>query len=154
MALLAFDKDDAICVAVLHAGRNGFLVLVEEGNFPRTWPWHCDGWVDDYSRYYYFSRLVYMDPFDERFFDSLGFFSAHMGDRVVLFTMIRREGIVASWMPVTGGYFVTPSCFLRSPLSRAWRASLVGLQGWLLTYSIGLLVLGLPQVMGLVHVSR
>jgi hypothetical protein len=45
--------------------------------------------------YYYFSCLVYMDPFDEGFFDSLVFFSAHTGMRVVLFTLIRWEGIVA-----------------------------------------------------------
>jgi hypothetical protein len=81
LAQLASDEDDAIRVAVLRAGRNGFLVLAEEGDFPCTGPWHRDGWVDDYSRYYYFGRLVYMDPFDERFFDSSGFFSAHMGDK-------------------------------------------------------------------------
>jgi hypothetical protein len=70
---LASDEDNAIRVAVLHAGRNIFLVLAEEGDFPCTGPWHCDGWVDDYSRYYYFGRLVYMDPFNKWFFDSLGF---------------------------------------------------------------------------------
>jgi hypothetical protein len=73
LAQLASDENDAIRVAVLHAGQNGFLVLAEEGDFPRTGPWHRNGWVDDYSRYYYFGCLVYMDPFDERFFDSLGF---------------------------------------------------------------------------------
>ncbi len=81
LAQLASDEDDAIRVAVLRAGQNGFLVLAEEGDFPRTGPWHHDSWVDDYSRYYYFGHLVYMDPFDKRFFNSLGFFSAHMGDK-------------------------------------------------------------------------
>ncbi len=81
LAQLASDEDDAIHVAVLRAGRYGFFVLTEEGDFPRTGPWHRDGWVDDYSRYYYFSHLVYMDPFDKRLFNSLGFFSDHMGDK-------------------------------------------------------------------------
>ena len=73
LAQLASNEDDAIRVAVLRAGQNGFLVLAEEGDFSHTGPWHRDGWVDDYSHYYYFGCLVYMDPFDERFFDSLGF---------------------------------------------------------------------------------
>jgi hypothetical protein len=81
LAQLASDEDDAIRVSVLRVEQNGFLVLAEEGDFPRTGPWHRDGWVDDYSRYYYFGCLVYMDPFNERFFDSLGVFSAHMGDK-------------------------------------------------------------------------
>jgi hypothetical protein len=81
LAQLASDEDDAIRVAVLRTGRNGFLVLAEEGDFPRTGPWHRNGWDDDYSRYYYFGCLVYMDPFDEQFFNSLRFFSAHMGDK-------------------------------------------------------------------------
>ena len=38
-------------------------------------------WVDNYLGHYYFGCLVYMDPFDERFFDSLRFFSAHMVDK-------------------------------------------------------------------------
>jgi hypothetical protein len=77
---LASDEDDAVRVAVLCAGRNGFLVVAEEGGFPHTGHWHHNGWVDDYSRCYYFGCLVYMDPFDERFLNSLGFFSAHMWD--------------------------------------------------------------------------
>ncbi len=81
LAQLASNEDDAIHVAVLRAGRNGFLVLAEEGDFSRAGPWHHDGWVDDYSRYYYFGCLVYMDPFDKRFFNSSGFFCAHMGDK-------------------------------------------------------------------------
>jgi hypothetical protein len=36
LAQLASNEDDAICVAVLRAGQNGFLVLAEEGDFPRT----------------------------------------------------------------------------------------------------------------------
>ncbi len=82
LAQLASDRAVAVCVAVLHAGQNCFLVVAEEGDFPHTEPWHCDGWVDDYLRYYYFGRLVYMDPFDfdERFFNYLGYFSAHMGE--------------------------------------------------------------------------
>jgi hypothetical protein len=80
LAQLVSDKDYAVRVAVLCMGQNGFLAVAEEGDFPCTGSWHCNGWVDDYSRYYYFGCLVYMDPFDERFFDSLGFFSAHMGD--------------------------------------------------------------------------
>jgi hypothetical protein len=126
LAQLASNEEDAVPVAVLCAGQNGFLVVAEEGNFPHTGPWHCDGWVDDYSRYYYFGRLVYMDPFDERFFDSLGFLVLIWGTRVVLCTMIRREGIVAGWMPETSGYFVAHSCCSRAPLSKTWRASSVG----------------------------
>ena len=53
------------------------LVLVQEGDFPCTGPWHHDGWVHEFSWYYYFGRLVYMDPFDKRFFNSSVFFSAH-----------------------------------------------------------------------------
>ena len=75
--LLRFVVEDMVHVGVLRAERNGFLVLAEEGDFPRTGPWHHDGWVVQYSRYYYFGRMVYMDPFDERFFDSSGFFSAN-----------------------------------------------------------------------------
>ncbi len=126
MAQLASDEDDAVCVAVLCMGRNGSLIVAEEGDFPCTWPWHRNGWVDNYSGYYYFGRLVYMDPFDEWFFDSSGFLVLIWGTRVVLCTMIRREGIVAGWMPVTSGYFVAGSCCLRSPLSRTWQASSVG----------------------------
>ncbi len=81
MAQLASNEDDAICVAVLRVGRNGFLVLAEEGDFPRTGPRHRNGWIDDYSCYYYFDRLVNMDPFNKRFFDSSGVFCAHMGNK-------------------------------------------------------------------------
>ncbi len=83
LAQLASDEKNAVSVAVLCVGRNGFLVVAEEGDFPSTGPWHRDGWVDDSSQYYYFGLLVYMDnPFDERFFNSSGGFSAHnMGDK-------------------------------------------------------------------------
>jgi hypothetical protein len=40
LAQLASNEDNAIRVAVLRTGRNGFLVLAEEGDFPRTGPWH------------------------------------------------------------------------------------------------------------------
>ena len=43
LAQLVFDRDDAVCVAVLRAGQNGFLVVAEEGDFPCTGPWHRDG---------------------------------------------------------------------------------------------------------------
>jgi hypothetical protein len=102
LAQLASDEDNAIHVAVLCTGRDVFLVLAEEGDSPRTGPWHRDGWVDDYSRYYYFGHLVYMDPFYEQFFNSLGVLVLIWGIRVVLFTTIRQEGIVAGRMPVTG----------------------------------------------------
>jgi hypothetical protein len=74
---LRFDAEDMVRVGVLRAERNGFLVLAEEGDSPRTGPWHRNGWVIEFSRYYYFGQMVYMDPFDERFFDSSGFFSAY-----------------------------------------------------------------------------
>ncbi len=48
-AQLKFEAKDANCVAVLRAEQNVFLVLVEEGDFQRTGPWHCDGWVDEFS---------------------------------------------------------------------------------------------------------
>ncbi len=126
LAQSASNRDGAVHVAVLRMGQNGFLVVAEEGDFPCTGPWHCDGWVDNYSRYYYFGCLIYMDPFDEWFLNSLGFLVLVWGIGVVLCTMIRREGIVAGWMLATGGCIVARSCCLRSPLSRAWRASLVG----------------------------
>ena len=43
LAQLASNEDDAVRVAVLHAGQNGFLVVAEEGDFPCTGPWHWDG---------------------------------------------------------------------------------------------------------------
>jgi hypothetical protein len=49
LAQLRFDVEDAVRVGVLRAERNGFLVLVEEGDFPCTGPWHCDGWVVEFS---------------------------------------------------------------------------------------------------------
>ncbi len=73
-AQLRFDVEDSVCVGDLRAKRNGFLVLAEEGDFPRTGPWHRDGWAVKFSWYYYFDWMVYMDPFDERFFDSSGVF--------------------------------------------------------------------------------
>jgi hypothetical protein len=72
-AQLKFDVEDAARVGVLRAERNGFLVLVEEDDFPCTRPWHRDGWVIEFSWFNYFGRMVYMDLFDERFFDSSGF---------------------------------------------------------------------------------
>ncbi len=63
-----------------------------------------------------------MEPFDERFFDSLGFVSAHMGDRGRIVYNDQAGGHCC----LTDGYFITRSCCLRSPLIRAWRASLVG----------------------------
>ncbi len=57
------------------------MVVAEEGDFPCTGPGHCNSWVGNYLWYYYFGCLVYMDPFDEQFFDSSGVLSAHMGDR-------------------------------------------------------------------------
>ncbi len=66
----ASNRDDNVRVASLHVGQNCFLVVAEEEDFPRTEPGHWGSWVDDYSWYYYFGRLVYMDPFDKRFFDS------------------------------------------------------------------------------------
>jgi hypothetical protein len=77
-AQLRFDVEEVVCVGVLCAERNGFLVLAEEGDFPHTGPWHRNGWVVEFSWYYYFGRMVYMDPFDERFFNSSGFFSANL----------------------------------------------------------------------------
>ena len=69
-AQLRFDAEDVVRIGVLRAERNGFLVLAEEGDFPHTGPWHHNGWVVEFSQYYYFGRMVYMDPFDERLFDS------------------------------------------------------------------------------------
>ncbi len=62
MAQLASNEEDAVRVAVLRVGRNGFLVVAEEGDFPCTGPWHCEGWVDDYMRYYYFGCLIIWIP--------------------------------------------------------------------------------------------
>ncbi len=79
LAQLSSDREDAACVAVLPVGQNVFFVMAEEGGFNRMGPWHQDGWVNDFLWYYYFGRLVYMDPFDEQFFDSLGFLSCLYG---------------------------------------------------------------------------
>jgi hypothetical protein len=62
LAQLASNEEDAVRVAVLRVGRNGFLVVAEEGDFPCTGPWHCEGWVDDYMRYYYFGCLIIWIP--------------------------------------------------------------------------------------------
>ncbi len=51
LAQLRFDVEDMVCVGVLRAERNGFLVLAEEGEFPCTGPWHRNGWVVEFSRY-------------------------------------------------------------------------------------------------------
>jgi hypothetical protein len=48
-AQLRFDAEDMVRVGVLRAERNGFLVLAEKGDFTRTGPWHCDGWVVEFS---------------------------------------------------------------------------------------------------------
>jgi hypothetical protein len=74
---LRFDVEDVVHVGVLRAERNGFLVLAEEGDFPCTGPWHHNGWVVKFSWFYYFGRMVYMDPVNERFSNSSGFFSAN-----------------------------------------------------------------------------
>jgi hypothetical protein len=82
-----------VCVGVLRAEQNGFLVLVEEGDFPRTGPWHHDGWVVEFSRYYYFGQMVYMDPFDERFYDSSGFLVLIRFLKIVLPLMIGHNAV-------------------------------------------------------------
>jgi hypothetical protein len=123
LAKLRFDAEDMVRVGVLRAEQNGFLVLVEEGDFPRTGPWHRDGWVVIFSRYYYFGRMVYMDPFDERFFDSSGFLVLIQFLRVVLPLMIRRADIAVGWMLAIGGFSVGRSCYLRFPSIRVCRVS-------------------------------
>ncbi len=82
--------------------------------------------MDDYSRYYYFGSCVYMDPFDKRFLDSLGFLVLIWGRGIKLCMAIKWADNVACLMPVIGEYFVVCSYCLRSPLSRVWRVSLVG----------------------------
>jgi hypothetical protein len=118
--------EDAVCVAVLHVGCDGFLVLVEGGYFLCTGPLHCDGWVDDFLRYYYFGCLVYMDPFDERFFNSLVLFVLIPVRRVTLRSTIRWARIVAGWMPAIVGPVAGHSCCLKFLSSRVWRDFLVG----------------------------
>jgi hypothetical protein len=51
LAQLASDEYDAVPVAALRTGRNGFLVVAEEGDFPCTGPWHCNGRADNYFQY-------------------------------------------------------------------------------------------------------
>ncbi len=126
LAQLASDEEDAVRVAVLHAGRGVFLVVAEKGDFPSLGlgiamvaltitcgvitlvAWFI--WIPSTSG----SSIL------------RGFLVLIWGTRVVLCTMIRQEGIVAGWMPATGGYFVASSCCSRSPLSKTWLASLVG----------------------------
>ena len=57
-AQLSFGLEDSVCVAVLRVERNGFSVLAYYGGFLCTGPWHHDGWVDNFSCYFYFGRLV------------------------------------------------------------------------------------------------
>ncbi len=78
LAYLSSEVEDAVCIAVVHIGRNGSLILVEEGNNPCTGPWHHDGWLNDFLWHYYFGCLVYMDPFSKQFFNSLEFFSGYL----------------------------------------------------------------------------
>jgi hypothetical protein len=146
-AQLAPNEKDAVCIAILLAGRNGFLVLAEEGDFPRTGPWHRDCWVDDYSHYYYFGCLVYMDPFDERFFDSLGFFSAHMWDEGGILVYDDQVGGHCCWLDA-GDWWIFCCTFLL--LEIPIKQNMAGF----LIYLIGLLLSGLLHVMGLVHVHR
>jgi hypothetical protein len=126
LAHFLFEAEDTVSVAILHVGRNRFLVLEEEGDFPCTEPWHRDGWVDDLSQYYYFGCLVYMDPFDERLINFLVFFVVSCIRRVALHSMIRWVSIVAGWMLVIGGSFASCSCYSRFLLSRVWKVFLVG----------------------------
>ena len=42
LAQLASNEEDAVCVAVLCTGQNGFLVVAEEGDCPCPGPWHCN----------------------------------------------------------------------------------------------------------------
>ncbi len=126
MAQLSSDRKDAAHVAVLHTGQNGFLVVAEEGGFHRMGLWHHDGCVDDYSRYYYFGCLVYMDPFDERFFDSLRFFSAHM-EQVSCIVYDDQVSGHCCWLDAGDWWiFVIHLYYLRFPSSKVWRVSLVG----------------------------
>jgi hypothetical protein len=126
LAQLSSDWEDAACVAVLHAEQNGFLVVAEEGDFPCTRPWHHDGWMDGYSRYYYFGSLVYMDLFDKRFFNSLGSFNSRMeqGSCIVYNNQV---GGHCCWLDA-GDWWIFCRTFycLKFPLSKVWRVSLVG----------------------------
>ncbi len=74
LAQLASNEDTAVCVAVLRAGQNGFLVVAEEGGIPCTGPWHPDGWANDYLWYNYFGCLVYMEPLQRAVLQFFGFF--------------------------------------------------------------------------------
>ena len=49
MARAKFEAEDAVCVAVLCVGWNGFLVLAEEGDFPRTGDIVLVGWMSSLS---------------------------------------------------------------------------------------------------------
>ncbi len=126
LAKLASDEDDAVHVAVLCMGRNGFLVVAEEGDFPCMGPWHRDGWVDNYSWYYYFGCLVYMDPFDKLLFNSLGFFSAQMGDRGhILYN--DEAGGHCCWLDA-GNWWIFCHMFLL--LEVPIKQNMVGFLGW------------------------
>jgi hypothetical protein len=126
LAQLASDREDAARVAVLGMARNDFLVEAEEGDFPCTGLWHCNGWVDDYSWYYYFGCLVYMDPIDERFFNSLVFFSAHMGEgsRIVYDD---QAGMHCYWLDA-GDWWILFCKFLL--LEVPIKQSMEGFLGW------------------------
>jgi hypothetical protein len=104
------DQTQSVRVGVFCAEWNGFLVLVEEGDFSRTRPWHRDGWVVEFSWYYYFGQMVYMDPFDERLFDSLGFFSAYSIPRGLI-ALDDQVGGYCCWLDA-GDWWVVCRLFL------------------------------------------
>jgi hypothetical protein len=59
-------------IAVLVAVRNSFYVPAVEGNWPRTGPWHVDGWTEEFGRYCYGGHLVSIDPFGDWDLDDSG----------------------------------------------------------------------------------
>ncbi len=128
LAQLGFDVEDAVRVGVLHAERNGFLVLANEGDFPCTGHWHHEGWVIEFSRYYYFGWMVYMDPFDGRFFGSSGFFSTNSIPRIrVAFN--NQVGRYCCWFDAGGCWIFCQSfLLLEVPINQ----SMEGFLGWVM----------------------
>jgi hypothetical protein len=125
-AQVKFEAEDAVRVVVLHTEWNDFLVLAEDGDFTCTGPWHCDGWVDEFSWHYYFGCLVYVDPFDTRFFGSLFLFCAYLILRSHI-AFVDQVGGYCCWLDVGDWWIFCWSFLLLEVLSEQ---SMEGFLGW------------------------
>jgi hypothetical protein len=87
-----------------------------------------------------------MDPFDERFFDSSGFFSAHMGDRGLILYNNKARGHCC-WLDA-GNWWIFCCTFLL--LEVLIEQSMAGFLGWVTGVVADLLnwIVGVPSSAG------